>query len=407
MMRPELLAPAGDPECLQSALDFGADAVYLGRKQFGMRAASKNFDLQQLEQAVKAAHAQGVAVYLTCNTMPRNGEISLFEQFVKEADACGVDALILADLGLLSLAKQYVPRMELHMSTQTGIVNYASARALYELGAKRVVLARELSLDEIGEIRAKTPKELEIEVFVHGAMCMSFSGRCMLSAFMTGRDANRGVCAQSCRWKYALMEEKRPGQYFPIEETEQGTYFLNAKDLCMLPYLKQLMDAGIDSLKIEGRGKSFYYVAAVTNAYRMALSHWKQYPDQPLPNWISEELERVSHRPYSTGFFFGSPVDGQHYATSGYIRSWDVVGIVDRCENGMLYGIQRNRFFAGDVLEVLSPGKEPVSFPVSEIFNDAGESVPSANHAEMRFSVPCSLSLPSRSILRKRHEETM
>ena len=269
--RPELLAPAGDMERLQAALDFGADAVYLAGQMFGMRTAPSNFTREQLQEAVALAHARGVRVYLTCNTVPRNQEIDLLPDYLAFVQNVGVDALIVTDLGAMDLAKRYAPKVELHVSTQAGIANYAAANAFYQLGAKRVVLARETTLEEIAEIRAKTPKDLEIEAFVHGAMCMSFSGRCLLSNYMAGRDANRGACAQPCRWKYALVEEKRPGQYMPIYQDGEGSYILNSKDMCMVRHLPELLRAGVTSLKIEGRAKSAYYVAVTTNAYRWAL----------------------------------------------------------------------------------------------------------------------------------------
>ncbi len=304
LTQPEILAPAGDWERFEAALDFGADAVYLGGTQFGMRAASAKFTPELLEKATRLAHQRGKRIYLTCNTLPRNQEIPLFEGFLEQAVACQVDALIVADLGLLALVRQYAPDMPIHMSTQTGIVNYAAANQLYQMGASRVVLARELSLDEIAEIRAKTPRELEIEAFVHGAMCMSFSGRCLLSSYLTNRDANRGACSQPCRWSYHLMEEKRPGQFFPVFEDEQGSYILNAKDLCMLPYLDKVVEAGVDSLKIEGRAKSSYYVSVVTNAYRQAMDLYLQDPARfQIPDWLLEEVYKVSHRQYCTGFF--------------------------------------------------------------------------------------------------------
>ena len=331
----EVLAPAGDEERFTAALNYGADAVYLGRKQFGMRASPLNFDFEQLCKAVEAAHSKGVKVYLTCNTLPRNNEIPLFEQFVKEAVDAKVDALIVADIGLLSLIKKYAPDMEIHISTQTGIVNYVTARELYNMGAKRVVLARELSLDEIAEIRAKTSSDLDIETFVHGAMCVSFSGRCLLSQYLVNRDANRGECAQPCRWGYHLMEEKRPNEFFPVFEDEKGTYILNSKDMCMIEHIDKLAKAGVTSLKIEGRAKSAYYVAVVTNAYRMAVDHYYKAPDNfVLPDWIRDEVYKVSHRKYCNGFFFGVPEESQYYENSGYIRNYDVVAVVESCENG-------------------------------------------------------------------------
>ena len=304
----EVLAPAGDEERLTAALNYGADAVYLGRKQFGMRASPMNFDFEQLVKAVEAAHEKSVKVYLTCNTLPRNNELPFFEQFVKEAVDAKVDALIVADIGLLMLIKRYAPDMEIHISTQTGIVNYATARELYNLGAKRIVLARELCLDEIAEIRAKTSPDLDIECFVHGAMCVSFSGTCLLSQYLVNRDANRGECAQPCRWGYHLMEEKRPGQYFPIYEDEKGTYILNAKDMCMIEHIDKLAEAGVTSLKIEGRAKSAYYVTVVTNAYRMAVDEYMRDPyNFKLPDWIRDEVYKVSHRQYRNGLFSGTP----------------------------------------------------------------------------------------------------
>ena len=341
----EVLAPAGDTERFNSAIRYGADAVYLGRKTFGMRSSPMNFDYEQLTAAVNEAHSKGVKVYLTCNTLPRNNEIPEFQQFIEEAVAAKVDALIVADIGLMSLVKKYAPDMEIHMSTQTGIVNYVTARELYNMGAKRVVLARELSLDEIAEIRAKCPADMEIEVFVHGAMCVSFSGRCLLSQYLVNRDANRGECAQPCRWGYHLMEEKRTDQFFPIFEDEKGTYILNAKDLCMIDHIDKLAKAGVSSLKIEGRAKSAYYVAVVTNAYRMAVDEYNLNPENfKLSDWIHDEVFKVSHRKYCTGFFFGHPNDCQYYETGGYIRNYDVVAVVEKCENGIVYCTQRNSF---------------------------------------------------------------
>ena len=301
----EILAPAGDMERLKAALDFGADAVYLGGTMFGMRAGAPNFDAETLCQAVKLAHEKNKKVYLTVNTLPRNPELALLPQFISEAVNAGTDALIIADLGVLQTVRKLAPDMPVHMSTQTGIVNYATANALYQMGAKRVVLARELSLDEIAEIRRKIPDDLEIEVFVHGAMCVSFSGRCLLSAYFTDRDANRGACAQPCRWKYYLTEEKRPHLPMEIQEQPEGTYILNARDMCMIDHLDKLAEAGVTSFKIEGRAKSAYYVSVVTNAYRMAMDYYLQNPgDYQLPEWIHDEVFKVSHRRYCTGFFF-------------------------------------------------------------------------------------------------------
>lgn len=400
---PELLAPAGDRECLEAALQFGADAVYVGAKEYGMRAAAKNFDFDALRAGVQDAHARGVKVYLTANILPRNDEMAAFPDFIRPAAACGIDAVIAADLGVMAAVRAYCPDVALHASTQTGIVNYETARVLYDMGVKRIVLARELSLPEIAEIRAKIPQDLEIEIFVHGAMCMSISGRCLLSEYLTGRDANRGVCAQSCRWKYALTEEKRPGQYFPIDEDSDGSYILNAKDLCLLPYLKQLRDAGVDSIKIEGRAKAAYYVAGVTNAYRMALNALRD--GVPVPEWVLRETENVSHRPYTTGFVFGRQKDMIWQEENGYIRGYEVVGIVQKQENGRLYVSQRNRFFAGDTVEILMPGTEPPVLTVTDLRNGDGEPITVANHAVMDCSFACDVNAPAGAFVRKKTEE--
>ena len=396
----EVLAPAGDFERFQAALDYGADAIYLGGKTFGMRASPANFDFEQLNEAVQLAHSKNKKVYLTCNTLPRNNEIPQFEEFIKSVAGCNIDAVIVADLGLMSLIKKYTPDMEIHMSTQTGIVNYQTANVLYNMGAKRVVLARELSLEEIAEIRAKSPADMEIEVFVHGAMCVSFSGRCLLSSYLVNRDANHGECAQPCRWGYHLMEEKREGEFYPVFEDEQGTYILNAKDLCMINHIEQLAEAGVTSLKIEGRAKSAYYVSVVTNAYRMAVDWHKSNPGQPLPEWISDEIFKVSHRKYCTGFFFGHPKNCQYYETSGYVN-YDVVAVIDKCENGIVYATQRNRFFLGDTLEILVPGKKPFVFKPELIWNENNEEIDTVNHAMMKFRFKCEMEFPPRSIIRK------
>ena len=398
----EVLAPAGDEERFNAAVDYGADAVYLGRKQFGMRSSPMNFDFEQLCSAVKKAHKKGVKVYLTCNTLPRNNEIPFFEGFVKEAVEAKVDALIVADIGLLMLIKKYAPDMEIHISTQTGIVNYVTARELYNMGAKRVVLARELSLDEIAEIRAKTSTDLDIETFVHGAMCVSFSGRCLLSQYLVNRDANRGECAQPCRWGYHLVEEKRPNEFFPVFEDEKGTYILNSKDMCMIEHIDKLAKAGVTSLKIEGRAKSAYYVTVVTNAYRMAVDHYYKDPyNFVLPDWIRDEVYKVSHRKYCNGFFFGTPQESQYYENSGYIRNYDVVAVVESCEDGTVYCTQRNRFFAGDTVELLAPSQKPVEMTLSQLFDENGEEIETANHAMMKFSFRSDLTFPKGTVIRK------
>lgn len=400
--RIELLAPVGDTERLHCALDYGADAVYLGGTTFGMRAGPANFTYDRLKSGVELAHARGVKVYLTCNTLPHNHEIVHFQEFIEQAVSAGVDAVIATDIGVLSLIKKHAPDMEIHISTQAGIVNYVTANEFYNMGAKRVVLARELSLDEIAEIRAKTPKELDIEAFVHGAMCVSFSGRCLLSQYLINRDANRGECAQPCRWGYHLMEEKRPDEFYPIFEDEKGTYILNAKDLCMINHLDKVAEAGVTSLKIEGRAKSAYYVSVVTNAYRMALDYLRENPEgyANLPKEISDEVFKVSHRNYCTGFFFGHPKDCQYYENSGYIREYDVVAVIDECKDGYIYASQRNKFSVGDTVEILSPKQKPVEMKITEIINDKDESVESACHAEMKLKLPSDKEFCKNSIIR-------
>ena len=401
MKRPELLSPAGDRECLEAALMFGADAVYLAAKEFGMRTAPKNFEGDALRDAVRLAHEHGVKVYLTANILPRNAEICAFPRFIREAEEAGIDAVIAADLGVIAAVRQHCPDLAVHASTQTGIVNYETANALYAMGVRRAVLARELSVEEIAEIRANIPDDLELEVFVHGAMCMSVSGRCLLSEYLTGRDANRGACAQSCRWKYALTEEKRPGQFFPVGEDEDGSYILNAKDLCLMPYLRELHDAGVSSFKIEGRAKSAYYTAGVTNAYRAAMDRIFADPPQTVPDWVTAELDHVSHRPYTVGFAFGQRSDMIWHEKNSYLHDREVIGIVQRSENGRLYISQRNRFFEGDTVELLMPGTEPPVLTVADLRNGEGEPIEAANHAVMDCSFLCDLDVPAGAYLRK------
>lgn len=402
--RPELLAPAGDMECLCAALDFGADAVYLAGQMFGMRTAPSNFTREELQTAVALAHARGVRVYVTCNTVPRNKEIDLLPDYLAFLQEAGVDALIVTDLGVIDLAKRYAPKAELHVSTQAGITNYAAANAFYQLGAKRVVLARETTMEEIAEIRAKTPKDLEIEAFVHGAMCMSFSGRCLLSNYMAGRDANRGACAQPCRWKYALVEEKRPGQYMPIYQEGEGSYILNSKDMCMVRHLPELLRAGVASLKIEGRAKSSYYVAVTTNAYRWALDELEQHPDTPVSPWIVEELDKISHRPYSTGFYLGGE-PGQETVQGGYVRNYEVIAVCEDYHDGIAILSQRNRFFRGETADVLEVGEQPFDLPLDELFDQDGQPIESAPHATMTVLLKTERPLKRGAILRHRRTE--
>ena len=406
MTKPEVLSPAGDTESFDTALRYGADAVYLAGKSFGMRTASKNFSLEELKTACDKAHSLKKKVYLTCNTLPRNADIPAMPGFLKEASACGVDAFIIADLGVFEMAKKFAPDVERHISTQGGIINYESALAWYNMGAKRVVLAREMRLNEIAEMRAKIPKELEIECFVHGAMCVSFSGRCLISSFMTGRDANRGDCAQPCRWKYHLYEENREGQFFPVEEHSDGTYLYNSRDLCMIEHIPELVQAGVDSLKIEGRAKTYYYTAVTTNAYRHAVDEYFAYQgegDYRVSPWIVEELDKISHRAYSTGFFYGEP--GQETVNGGYIRHYNAVAVCEEGSNDENVAVitQRTKFLVGDTLDILPPDGFSFEVKCLRLQNEEGEDVPSAPHPMQRLYLTADRFIPKGSVIRKKN----
>lgn len=408
MFKPELLSPAGDRERLEAAVMYGADAVYLGSTSLGMRAAPQNFNPEQLKSAVELCHGKGIKVYQTCNVLAHNSDLEKLPAIIEGAVEAGVDALIISDMGVLSMVKKIAPQMEIHISTQTGIVNHAAANAMYDMGAKRVVLARELSLDEIAEIRAKTPSDLEIECFVHGAMCVSFSGRCLLSNYFLGRDSNRGECAQPCRWKYAIMEEKRPGFYLPIGEDHSGTYIMNARDMCMIEHIPEMVKAGISSFKIEGRAKSSYYTAVVTNAYRAAIDGYLKNPtdDYKPEQWMIDETRKVSHREYCTGFFFGDPKDdAQIYYEGVYKRNWNVMAEINSCENGRAYVTQRNRFFEGDELEIMVSGSEPIKIKVEDLRNEKGEPIEVAPHPMMKCSFKCEQAVHLGALVRKEAEE--
>lgn len=402
MKKPELLCPAGDEERLSAALLFGADAVYLAGKQFGMRSAPANFDNEQLKQAATACHSAGKKMYVTCNILPRNGEMDVLPAFLEQLDNVA-DALIVSDLGVMRLAQRYAPHCELHISTQLGVVNYETAQMLWDMGASRVVLARELSLAEIAEIRARTSPELELEAFVHGAMCMSYSGRCLLSSYLTGRDGNHGDCAQPCRWRYEVIEPTRPERPLTVEEADEGTYLFNANDLCMIEHIPELCRAGISSFKIEGRAKAAYYVAGVTNAYRQAIDYCfenDELTDRPLPEWLLHEPYAISHRPYGTGFYFGDP--SQNTKAGGYIRDYQAAAVVTGYENGCLIVSQRNRFCEGDVLETLVPAQPPVSFTVQGMTDENGEPITATPHPTMTVHIPFEHPLPIGSYLRRR-----
>ena len=399
----ELLAPAGDMERLEMAVAYGADAVYLAGTTFGMRSFAGNFTPEELKRAVALCHKKGVRVHVTCNTMPRNDEVARLPEWLTYLDQVGVDAVILADVGVMALAGKYAPHVQRHISTQASIVNYETARAWHDLGADRVILARELSLDEIREIRAKTPPELELEAFAHGAMCVSYSGRCLLSNYMTGRDSNRGACAQPCRYKYALMEEKRPGEYFPVYEDEKGTYIMNSRDMCTIDHVAELIDAGLDSLKLEGRAKSAYYAAIVTGAYRHAID--AALAGQPLDPVWRDEVEHISHRHYSTGFYYGQP--GQFTEDSRYIRDWQIVAKVRSCTpDGRAVLTLNNKFSVGDQLELVGPGLRPCPVTVKALWDEDGQSLDQVRKPQMVFQLDLPCQAPPLSLLRRQADLT-
>lgn len=393
----ELLCPAGDMEKLQMAVLYGADAVYLAGTSFGMRSFTGNFTPEELPKAIQFAHEHGVRVHVTVNTMPRNDEAAALPAWLEQLDAAGADALILADLGAFAMAGKYAPHCERHISTQQSIANYVCAQSWFDLGAQRVVLARELSLPEIITIREKVSPELELETFCHGAMCVSYSGRCLLSNYMTGRDSNRGQCAQPCRYQYALMEEKRPGEYFPVFEDEKGTYILNSRDMCMIDHLDDLMDAGVDCLKIEGRAKSVYYAAIVAGAYRHVLDDVAA--GRPADPVWRDEVEHVSHRHYSTGFFYGQP--GQYFENSRYIREWQICAVVLSCdETGLATLSLRNKFRAGDRVEIVGPDLKPFEMLVPLMEDTDGQPLEEAKTPQMEFRMRLPQPVPAMSFIR-------
>ena len=398
MRKLELLSPAGDMERLKMAVLYGADAVYLAGTDFGMRAFAGNFTPEELPHAVKYAHDHGVKAHVTVNIMPRNDEIAQLPAYLERLDDAGVDALIVADLGAFTLAGKYAPHCERHISTQQSIANYECAQAWFDLGAQRVVLARECSLKEVAQIRKKVDPKLEIETFGHGAMCVSYSGRCLLSNYMTGRDSNRGACAQPCRYQYALMEEKRPGEYFPVYEDEKGTYILNSRDMCMIDHLQDLMDAGVDCIKIEGRAKSAYYAAIVTGAYRHVIDDI--YAGRPIDKVWRDEVDHVSHRIYSTGFYYGEP--GQYVHNSRYIREWQIVAKVESCdENGLALCSLNNKFRAGDELEVVGPDLRPFPIVAGNMADSDGNVLEEPKTPQMKFTMQLPKQVPALSMIRR------
>ena len=402
IQKPELLAPAGNMEKLHMALLYGADAVYLGGKMFGLRAFASNFSLAEMDEAVAFAHSLHKKVYVTVNIFAHNEDINNLPDYLRSLQAIGVDALLISDFGVWSVAREIIPEMPLHVSTQANTTNWAAVKAWENLGASRVVLARELSFTEMKEIGSKT--EVELEAFVHGAMCISYSGRCWLSSYLTGRDGNRGACAQVCRWEFNLTEKNRPGEVYDVAGDEQGTYIMNSKDLCLLPYLPQLMEAGICSFKIEGRMKSAHYAASVVSVYRRAIDAcWRDPQHFTVKQEWLDELEKVSHRPYTTGFALGKPdATAQVYTTSSYLQTHEFVGLVRDWDNGRLTVEQRNHMKEGETLEVFCPDGSLRTLVLKEMRNQDGEPIVAAQHPQMVFTCRAAESIPESSILRRK-----
>ncbi|GAA0124178.1 MULTISPECIES: U32 family peptidase [Clostridium] len=407
MIRPEILAPAGNLEKLKTAINFGADAVYLGGSKLNLRAFADNFSNEELKEGIKYAHDREKRVYVTLNVFPHNEDLEGLEEYLKELYELGTDAIIVSDPGIIMTAREVVPELEIHLSTQANNVNYKSAIFWHKQGVKRIVLARELTLEEVAGIKDKIPESLELEIFVHGSMCMSYSGRCLLSNYMTGRDSNRGACAQPCRYKYKLVEEKRNEEYFPIMEDDRGTYIMNSKDLCMIEYIPELVKTGSVSLKIEGRMKSAYYVATVVKAYKEALDTYMKDPEgyEFNPKWL-QQLDRPSHRKYYTGFYLGDK-DSQIYESSSYIRNYDIIGIVKdfNKEEGIATIEQRNKIFDNDTVEVLRPVGDNIEVKLTEMKDENGKEIESAPSAQMIFNVKVDTELEKNDILIKAKEE--
>ncbi len=404
--KPELLAPAGDLSKLKTAVDYGADAVYTGGEMFSLRTACDNFSFKDMAVGVEYAHKQGVKVYLACNSFARNRDIALLPDYVKKMAEIGVDACIVSDLGTLSVIREAVPDMNIHISTQASTSNYAACMQWYKLGASRIVLSRELSLDEITDIRRRIPADLQLECFVHGAVCVSHSGRCLLSDYMTGRSANRGDCAHACRWNYSLMEESRPGEFMPVYETDNGTFIMNSKDLNMIRHIPAMIMAGINSLKIEGRVKSEYYVASTVSAYRRAIDDCMESLEKYESNLDSyyEDTCKVSHREYYQGFYFGDPhSDGQQYGSASYIRDWEVCAVVIGYDpiKRLTLCRQKNKIFTGEIMETLSPGKPCRKFKPTVLLDFEGNPIDSTPHAHMKFYMDIPVVLPTGTFIRK------
>lgn len=408
MKYPELLVPASNLEVLKIAVKFGADAVYIGGEAFGLRAKAKNFSKEDMKAGIEFAHEHNVKVYVTANIIGHNTDLEGVEEYFKELEEIGPDAVIISDPGIFSIAKDVIPNMEIHISTQANNTNYRTYQFWHKLGAKRVVSARELSLEEIKEIRNQIPDDMEIESFIHGAMCISYSGRCLLSNFFTGRDANQGSCTHPCRWKYSVVEEKRPGEYFPVYENDKGTYIFNSKDLCMIEHVPEILDAGIDSLKIEGRMKTALYVATVARTYRKAIDDYLESPDKYKANlpWYKEEIGKCTYRKFTTGFFFGKPTEEtQIYDSNVYVKEYTYLGIVGQKNDQGLYRIeQRNKFSVGQSIEVMKPNGENINVVVKRIVDEEGQEMESAPHPKQALYIDLGMELEEFDILRVKEE---
>lgn len=406
MKKPELLIPASSLEVLKTAVVFGADAVYIGGEVFSLRAKSKNFSMEDMREGINFAHAHGAKVYVTANILAHNGDLGGVEAYFHELKEIGPDALIISDPGVFQIAKEVCPEIEIHISTQANNTNYRTYRFWHSLGAKRVVSARELSMEELRELRANIPEDLEIETFIHGAMCISYSGRCLLSSYFTGRDANQGACTHPCRWKYAIMEETRPGEYLPVYENERGTYIFNSKDLCMIEHIPELVEAGIDSFKIEGRMKTALYVAVVTRTYRQAIDDYLK--DEALyrsrMEYYKEEIAKCTYRQFTTGFFFGKPDhDTQIYDNNTYIKAYTYLGLIgDRREDGF-YGLeQRNKFSVGETIEVMKPDGRNEEVTVRAMTDEEGLPLESCPHPKQKIYVDLGIELATFDLLRRK-----
>lgn len=405
MKKPELLVPASSLEVLKIAVIFGADAVYIGGEAFGLRAKAKNFSKEDMREGISFAHERGVKVYVTVNILAHNNDLSGVKEYLHELKELKPDGLIIADPGIFMYAGEICPEIERHISTQANNTNYETFLFWYKLGARRVVTARELSLEEIKEIRQHIPEDLEIETFVHGAMCISYSGRCLLSSFLAGRDANRGACTHPCRWKYALMEEQRPGEYMPVFENERGTYIFNSKDLCMISHMDDLMESGIDSFKIEGRMKTALYVATVARTYRKAIDDYMESPEKYRENmsWYEDQISNCTYRQFTTGFFYGKPDENtQIYDSNTYVKEYTYLGYVeDTDERGYAQITQRNKFSVGEQIEIMKPDGRNIAVTVKAIYDEEGMAVESAPHPQQKLFVDLGTEIDKYDLLRR------